>query len=142
MFLDWLLFLVMYLRFLRIFWGFLAGSVDKESTFNVGDLGSTPGLGRFPWKKVWQPSPKFLPGESPWTEESGRLQSMGFQIAVPIASFFLFLNGIPGLDVPKSLYPFTTEGHFVDAEILLRVWDKPDLIMVHDLFNVLLDTDC
>ena len=67
---------------------------------------------------------------------------MGFQRAVSIASFFLFLNGIPGLDVPKSLYPFTTEGHFADAEILLHVWDKPDLIMVHDLFNVLLDIDC
>jgi len=101
----------MYLRFLHIFLGFPPGSVDKESTCNVGDLGSTPGLGRFPWKKVWQPSPKFLPGESLWTEEPGRLQSVGFQRAVSIASFFLFLNGIPGLDIPKSLYPFTTEGH-------------------------------
>ena len=28
---------------------------------------------------VWQPTPVFLPGESPWTEESGRLWSMGLQ---------------------------------------------------------------
>ena len=27
----------------------------------------------------WQPTPIFLPGESPWTEEPGRLQSMGLQ---------------------------------------------------------------
>ena len=29
-----------------------------------------------PWRKAWQPTPVFLPGESPWTEEPGRLQSM------------------------------------------------------------------
>ena len=27
----------------------------------------------------WQPTPVFLPGESPWTEEPGWLQSMGSQ---------------------------------------------------------------
>ena len=24
-----------------------------------------------PWMRVWQPTPVFLPGESPWTEEPG-----------------------------------------------------------------------
>ena len=28
--------------------GFLCGSAGKESACNAGDLGSTPGLGRFP----------------------------------------------------------------------------------------------
>ena len=28
---------------------------------------------------LWQPTPVFLPGESPRTEEPGRLQSMGSQ---------------------------------------------------------------
>ena len=32
-----------------------------------------------PWRRAWQPTPLFLPGESPWTEEPGRLQSMGLQ---------------------------------------------------------------
>jgi len=27
-------------------WGFPGGSAGKESTYNVGDLGSIPGLGR------------------------------------------------------------------------------------------------
>ena len=37
-------------------------------------------LGRkIPWRKAWQPTPVFLPGESPWTEEPGGLQSMGLQ---------------------------------------------------------------
>ena len=31
------------------------------------------------WRRAWQPTPVFLPGESPWTEEPGRLQLMGSQ---------------------------------------------------------------
>ena len=34
---------------------------------------------KIPWRRAWQPTPVFLPGESPWTEESGGLQSMGSQ---------------------------------------------------------------
>ena len=45
----------------------------------MGDLGSIPGLGRFFWRRARQPTPDFLPGESPWTEGPGRLQSMGSQ---------------------------------------------------------------
>ena len=30
----------------------------------VRDTGSIPGLGRFPWRRKWQPTPVFLPGES------------------------------------------------------------------------------
>ena len=33
---------------LCLFWGFPGDSDGKESTCNVGDLGSIPGLGRFP----------------------------------------------------------------------------------------------
>ena len=43
---------------------FPGGSSSKESTCNAGDLGLIPGLGRFPWRKAWQPTPIFLPGES------------------------------------------------------------------------------
>ena len=56
--------------------GSLAG---KESARNVGDLGLIPGLGRSPGGG--QPTPVFLPGESPRAEEPGRLQSMGSQRA-------------------------------------------------------------
>ena len=31
------------------------------------------------WRRTWQPTSIFLPGESPWTEEPGGLQSMGLQ---------------------------------------------------------------
>ena len=49
------------------------GSAGKESTCNVGDLGSIPGLGRSPGRGHGNPF-VFLPGESPWTEEPGGLQ--------------------------------------------------------------------
>ena len=61
--------------------GFPGGSHGKESSCNMGDLGSIPRLGRFPWRRAWQCTPVFLPGESPWTEEPGGLQSMGSQRA-------------------------------------------------------------
>ena len=33
-------------------------------------------VGKIPWRRVWQPTPVFFPGGSPWTEEPGGLQSM------------------------------------------------------------------
>ena len=38
-----------------------------------------PWIGKIPWIREWQPNPVFLPGESPWTEEPGGLQSIGSQ---------------------------------------------------------------
>jgi len=34
-----------------------------------------PWVGRIPWRRAWQPTPVFMPGESPWVEKSGRLKS-------------------------------------------------------------------
>ena len=41
--------------------------------------GFDPWVGKIPWRRAWQPTPVFFPGESPWTEEPDRLQSMGSQ---------------------------------------------------------------
>ena len=38
-----------------------------------------PWVGKIPWRRAWKPTPVFLPGESPWTEEPGGLQSIGLQ---------------------------------------------------------------
>ena len=59
--------------------GFSGGSDGKESTCHVGDLGSIPGLGRSPGEGNGYPTPVFWPGESPWREETGGLQSTGSQ---------------------------------------------------------------
>ena len=32
-----------------------------------------PSVGKIPWRKVWQLTPVFLPGESSWTEEPAAL---------------------------------------------------------------------
>ena len=47
---------------------------------NAGDMkrGFDPWVGKISWRKKWQPTPMFLPGES-WTEEPCRLRSMGLQ---------------------------------------------------------------
>ena len=38
-----------------------------------------PWVGKIPWRTAWQPTPVFLPGESPRTEEPVGLQSIGSQ---------------------------------------------------------------
>ena len=62
-----------------ISWHYGCSSAGKESACNAGDPGLIPGLERFPWRRAWQLTPVFLPGESPWTEEPGGLQSMWSQ---------------------------------------------------------------
>ena len=59
-----------------VFWGFPEGSDGKESTCNVGDLGSIPGLGRSPGGRHGNPlqysclenplGQRSLVGSSPW----------------------------------------------------------------------------
>ena len=44
--------------------GFPGSSVVNNSPTNAGDMGSMPGLERFTWRKKWQHTPVFLPGES------------------------------------------------------------------------------
>ena len=61
------------------------GSPGKESTCNAGNKGDMeliPGLGRSPGGGKCQPTPVFLPGKIPWTEEPCGLQSKGSQRAV------------------------------------------------------------
>ena len=36
-------------------------------------------VGEILWRRAWQPTLVFLPGESPWTDEPGGLQSMQSQ---------------------------------------------------------------
>ena len=53
----------------------------KESSYQCKRCrrhGFSPWVGKIPWRRVWQPTPLFLPGDS-WTEEPGGLQSMGSQ---------------------------------------------------------------
>ena len=46
--------------------GFPAGASDKEPPANAGDMRCRfhPWDGKIPWRREWQPTPVFLPGES------------------------------------------------------------------------------
>ena len=61
-----------------VFMGFPGDSNSKESTCNAGD-GFDPWVGKILWRRAWQPTPGFLFGETPWTEEAVGLQSVGSQ---------------------------------------------------------------
>ena len=56
-----------------------------KNHLQCGRPGFVPWVGKIPWRRAWQPTPVFLPGESPWTEEPGGLQSMGLQRRVRLS---------------------------------------------------------
>ena len=58
---------------------FPGGSAGKESVCRCRRRRFLPQFGRIPWSRKWQPTPVFLPGESPWTEKPGGLWSTGSQ---------------------------------------------------------------
>ena len=49
--------------YIYLFRGLPCGSTGKESACNAGNLGSIPGLGRFPWRRERLLTPGFWPGE-------------------------------------------------------------------------------
>ena len=55
--------------------------VVKNAPANAGDTetGFDPWVGKIPWRRGWQPTPVFMPGEFHWTEEPVGLQSTGSQ---------------------------------------------------------------
>ena len=60
----------------------LGASLIAQSVENLPAVQETwvQFLGREdPLERKWQPTPVFLPGESLWTEEPGRLYPMGLQ---------------------------------------------------------------
>ena len=63
---------------LKVCWGFPGGSEGEESTCNAGDPGSILGLERFPGGGHGNPL-QYSCWRTPWTEQPGGLQSMGWQ---------------------------------------------------------------
>ena len=59
--------------------GFPGGSDSKESAYDAGDLGSIPGLGRYPGGGPGNPLQYSGLENPPWPEEPGGLHSMGSQ---------------------------------------------------------------
>ena len=62
--------------------GFPGGASGKEPTCQCRRhkrCEFDPWVGKIPWRRAWQTTPIFLPGESPWKEETGGLWSMGLE---------------------------------------------------------------
>ena len=62
------------------YWDFPGGANGKEPTCQCRRhkrRGFDPWVRKISWRKARQPTPGFLPGESPWTEDPGELQSIG-----------------------------------------------------------------
>ena len=57
----------------------VAQTVKNPPAMLERDLHWDPRVGKIPQRRAWQPTPVFLPGESPWTEEPGGLPSKGLQ---------------------------------------------------------------
>ena len=66
----------------RMILGFPGGTSGRAPACQCRKLrghGFDPWVGKIPCRRAWQPTPVFLPGESPWREEPSGLQSMGSQ---------------------------------------------------------------
>ena len=63
---------------LQYSWASLVAQTERIH-LQRGRAGFNSWVGKTPWRRTWQPTPAFLPGESPWTEEAGGLQSLGSQ---------------------------------------------------------------
>ena len=88
--LPMIIFLSCFLNILKMMWS--GGSDGKEPACNAGDLGLIPGSGRFPGEGKATHS-SILAWRIPWTEKTGRLQSMelqrvGHDWATNTSSFF------------------------------------------------------
>ena len=86
---------------LLLLFSFSTGSVVKnlpamQKPQETGEF--DPWVGKISWRKKWQSTPVFLPGESLWTEELDGWQSMGSQRAEPDWSNWLVW------------YPFLSKG--------------------------------
>ena len=55
------------IKFMSVFWSFPGGARSKETTCQCRihkRPGFHPWVGKIPWRRAWQPTPVFLPGES------------------------------------------------------------------------------
>ena len=62
--------------------GFLGGAIGKETACRCRRCkrhNFDPWFETIPWRRAWQPTPVFLPGEFPGQKEPDGLQSIGSQ---------------------------------------------------------------
>ena len=94
--------------------GFLCGSDAKESACNVGDPGLNIFLGQedIPWRRKWQPTPVFLPGQSHGQRSLAGYSPWGHKESDRIERLTLLLKGI----VPNTLQYTIKEYNFQNKD--------------------------
>ena len=66
----------------HVHWGFPSDISGKEPTWQCRRQNRCrfyPWFGKTTWRRAWQSTPVFLPGEPPWIEEPSWIQSIGSQ---------------------------------------------------------------
>ena len=98
-------------------------------------------------RRVWQPTPVFLPGESPWTEEPGRLQCIGlyrvgqdwsylsWHVVQLLSYVLLFVT--PGTAVHQASLSFTISWSLLKLMSIESVMPSNHLILCHPLLLLL-----
>ena len=142
--------------------GFPGGAVVKKALANaenIRDPGLNPRVGKICWRRKCNHS-TILAWKIPWTEEPGRLQSMGSQrvrhdwASVPALLSVLFMTGCwiltktfyALIDINMWLLFFILLMRciidFMDIRSYLHAWGRFYLIMVYCSFNMSLNSVC
>ena len=95
--------------------GFPSGSDGKESACNTGDPGSTPGSGGSLEKEMGTHS-SILAWKIPWTEEPGRLQSMGLQ--TQLSDFTPSFHVVNNRESKKRKKIFPCDENLINQDLL------------------------
>ena len=112
--------------------GFPGDSDGKESVCSAGDPGAIPWVGKISWRREWQPTPEFLPGESHgWKSLASYTVHSLFQ-----ATYFLkSLPWNPQLHCllsPWNLWPWVGASVLALVLLLLMLWA---LVSLSDLVS-------
>ena len=123
--------------------GFPGSSAGKESAYNAGNLGSIPGLGRFPWRRESLPTPVFRPGEfhglySPWGRKESEWHALWTLKLIfsclwkrgPFGLFLCWPRGKNGGRITTEPVPgFSVSGtHFLSLTRAVRTYFSPFLV--------------
>ena len=117
--------------------GFPGGSAGKESTCNVGDLGSIPGVGKIPWRRERLPTPVFWLGEfhgqyTPWGRKE---RDTPEQLSLSLCLSLLLLLSYTFLEKKLTTYWKVGKEHFLiflnNFNMSLGHWEHSPPLRTH-----------
>ena len=87
--------------------------IIKESAWQCKRCGFHPWVGKIPWRRAWQPTPVFLPGESHGQRSLVGLQSMALQSQTQLKRLSILLD--------QTLY---LSKRLLQSSITIRIWNR------------------